>query len=489
MKKTLLFGSILVAIVVSLYFFGLILNKRSGQNSNYTIKKHSEFSSTETDYLIQNSNLSLSMSKVSTSNKNSQSIVRVPPEPKYNNRILAPTTFSIPKVLSDSIAKIEENHPSSQIGALWKDFLQEEPTLESLRLFLNSLNTPQLFELIEYTSESDPSFASGFMGIAIIPELKARWSQGGSPWQNQVPYDQLLQIALDKQKPELLRQVMIDLLGACKGMTNENRDVVLEQMSQGLARIIEDTENAGDTRAYAITDLGLISQQLHGDASPYSELFFRLAQDSSEDMSVRVKSLQMLPMLDDMQAISVLEDSCMNYQPEDNAAIAKATMVALSDYAQKSDVDVLEPISRVLVVTLDSEAFSAGVYAISRLEESSFMTALPMLIAEKGRFQDDILVEDSIHAALWRQPDAVMNAINSDEEEMVRAGIEAACYVPLPPIKKRLQELLAASSPEQQGKIRKALEKAEDIEGYKHITNQLSKEREEFDEEPNKTTD
>ena len=426
--------------------------------------------------------------KIYNSNRNKQSIVQIPPEPIYKNQAPAPSPV-LPKVISDAVVRLKKSNPTSRVGTTWDAFLQKEPTIENLRFFLDSLDTPQLFELMEYTSDSDPSFASGFIEIAIIPELKARWSQDESPWENQVPYDQLLQIASDKQKPELLRQVMIDLLGACKGMTNDNRDVVLEQMSQGLAVIIEDIENAGDTRAYAITDLGLISQQLHGDASPYSELFLRLAQDSSEDMSVRVRSLQMLPMLDEMQAITVLEDSCMNYQPEDNAAIAKATMVALSDYAQKGDVDVLEPISRVLVVTLDPEAFSAGVYATSRLDESSFMTALPMLIAEKGRFQDDTLVEDSIHAALWRQPDAVMNAINSDDEEMVRAGIEAACYVPLPPIKERLQELLAASSPEQQGKIRKALEKTEDIEGYEQIKNQLSKEKEEFDEEPNKTTD
>ena len=429
----------------------------------------------DTDNHIKYSNLSLSIAKTSTPGKNTSSAVHIPPEPKYNNRKSVSTALSIPNVLSDSVAKIEKNN-NSQIGISWKDFLRKEPTSQNLQLFLKTLNTSQLLELMDYTSESDPSFASGFMEVVIIPELKARWSQEKSPWQNQIPYGQLLQIASDKQNPKLLRKVMIDMLGKCKRITNKNRNAISKQISQGLVKIIEDTENHGDIRAYAITDLGLISQQLHGDASPYSELFLQLAQDSSEDISVRVKSLQMLPILDNMQAISVLEESCMNYQPEDNAAIAKATMVALSDYAQKSDVDVLEAILRVLVVTPDSEAFSAGVYATSRLDESSFMTALPVLIAEKGRFQDDTLVEDSIHAALWRQPDAVMNAINSEDEEMVQAGIEAACYVPLPPISERLQELLATSSTKLQGKIRKALEKAEDIEGYELILNQIAKE-------------
>ena len=429
-------------------------------------------------------------SNIYNSNRNSKSIVKIPPEPDYRqNNVPAPIALTPPKALIEAIEKIQENDSESQVADLWESFLQGEPTHERLQEFLSSLDTPQLFELMEYTSGSDTLFASSFMANAIIPELKGRWAQEGDHWEDYVPYDQLLQIAMDKQKPDLFRKVMIDLLSASKRMTVEEKAAVLGQMSQGLAAIVKDTENASDTRAYAIGDLGLISQELHGEESPYSELFLRLAQDNEEDMSVRVKSIQMLPLLEDYRVIPVLEDSCMNYQPKDNVEMTKAAVVALSDYAQKSDIQPLEPISNVMVVTSDSKVFSASVYAISRLDEESFVAALPTIITEKKRFKNDSLVDDSIYAALWRQPDAVINAINSDDAEMIQAGIEAACYVPLPPVKKRLDELLTTSPPDQQDLIRRALKRAEDVEAYEMIIDQISKEGEGHNDDPNKTTD
>lgn len=466
---------LLIILTLCSIALGVDNEANSNQKPQYAIRMGSEFSVTDANSLTHSPNSSSTMSKVNTSNKNSQSIVRVPPEPKYNDRIAASTVLSIPTSLSDSIDKIEKNNVS-QITTSCKELLYKEPSFKNLQLYLKALNTQQLLELMEYTSESDPSLASGLIETSIVPELKGRWSQDKSPWQNHIPYGQLLKIASDKQKPKLLRKVMIDMLGNCKKITNKNRKATTKQIAQGLVKIIEDTENHGEIRAYAVTDLGLISQEQHDDMSSYSDFFLRLAQDSSEDVSVRVRSFQMLSLLDNVEAISMLKDRCMNYQAEDNAAVAKATIIALSDYAQKNHLDALENILYVLMETSDPDVFSASIYAISRLDEYSFMTALPVIIAEKDRFKDEVLVEDSIYAALWRQPDAVMNAIDSDDEEMVQAGIEAACYVPLPPVKERLQELLATSSAKLQGIIRKALERAEDIEGYTSILNQIAKE-------------
>jgi len=187
--------------------------------------------------------------------------------------------------------------------------------------------------------------------------------------------------------------------------------------------------------------------------------------------------MQSLALIGDLRLLPLLEGICTEYSSETDASLARSAVVALADIARERGATALKPMTHVLENTSDSRVLASSLYAISLLNDSAFVEAMPAVMTKTAQFPRDPLVANSLHAALSRHPAAIIAALNSDDETLVLAGIRAAALVALPPARPRLEALLRARAPGDAAVIEAALMQSENIQTYDELLAQIEKEK------------
>ncbi|MCG3141136.1 MAG: hypothetical protein HDKAJFGB_02326 [Anaerolineae bacterium] len=397
--------------------------------------------------------------------------IQVPPEPTYNVDVQTARAQSNANPRTPPPA-IDPGIPLSQ---QWDKFLKKNPPREELAAFLQQLKTPEMLDLMVHVSLADSELASAMFSYEVIPILKQRWSGGGQRWEDDAPYDRLLALASDTENPPLFRMVMVDVLGTgSREATDHN---IRRRMADGLAAIGQRVNDAESVRVYAINKLGIISPT--DQASPHVGLLRSFVVDQTERGSVRAASITALSRIGDEVAVPLIQDICDQYQPNANPEVARAAVVALGDFARSHRAPALDHIQNVLSKTEDRDVHASALHAVSLLDDAQFAKSLPEILETSKRFEGDAHTRNSLTAVLWAHPDAVMAALNSDDEAAISAAIRAAAIVPLPPARARLEQLLQTRPTAEQKAIRAALEKTNDTEAYEMILVQNAKAQEE----------
>jgi len=359
----------------------------------------------------------------------------------------------------------------------WNRLLMGKPTSQDLVRFLQSLDVPEILDLMEDLCRADTAAATKVIENAFVPVLKLKWSDSGADWQAQVPYDLLAHLAADTARPSLFRKVLLDILERGSRHVFSEVPSVLPRVASGLAHIAGDKNDAVDVRLYAIGDLGLLCQQQGASQSPHADALLRLAGDITDAPAVRGRAMQSLALIGDLRLLPLLEGICTEYSSETDASLARSAVVALADIARERGATALKPMTHVLENTSDSRVLASSLYAISLLNDSAFVEAMPAVMTKTAQFPRDPLVANSLHAALSRHPAAIIAALNSDDETLVLAGIRAAALVALPPARPRLEALLRARAPGDAAVIEAALMQSENIQTYDELLAQIEKEK------------
>jgi hypothetical protein len=399
--------------------------------------------------------------------------IKVPPEPlanKHNSEIQR-RPDSIPNA-SSSFPTID---PNVILLEQWEGFLKKDPSRIQLTSFLQRLEATEIFGLMEYISQVDPQLASAMFSYDVIPSLKQRWSEDGQRWEENAPYDWLLALASDTGKPPLFRMVMVDILGT--GSREATDQSIRTKMSGGLAAIGQSASDSESVRIYAINKLGIITPP--DEESPHAGLLRALAVDKTEPGSLRGASITALSHIGNKMAVPMIQRICDEYQPENDPELARASVVALGDFGRRYQAPALDHILNVLTKTENRDVHASAMHAISLLDDAQFAESLPEIMETSGRFEADSHTRNSLTAVLWAHPDAVVVALNSDDDEAVQAAIQAATIVPLPPARARMEQLLKTRPAEEQQAIKAALEKTNDTATYEMIVAQNAKAKEE----------
>jgi len=398
----------------------------------------------------------------------------VPDEP-------APTaTVSVPgKAPDDSLRAVKwiADCPTAAISNKWAQFAPPDLDQHTLVQFLESLTPEEILALLEYICTQDSETGSTLAQYAFIPVLKQKWSQTGA-WQDTLPFEALLAACSDPTKPSLFRKILIDLTAhACR---NASLGAVHgEHLAHVLHAILRDPHNPSDLRAYAVLDLALLQERSSTPTANTAQLLRSLSTSPDEPSDVRAACIAALGRLKDPESVTTFSSVCNNYADHEDPLIAKAAVVALANVAASSDHPMCrDSIAHVATTTSSPEVLAASLYALSLLDGSVFVTSLPTIMGQSSRLPDNHLIQNSRVAALARHRPAILAAIRSENSEIQRAGINAACLVPVPEAKSTLEGLLATHPSADQATIRMALDKASDIEAANHLKAMREKRRE-----------
>ena len=380
----------------------------------------------------------------------------------YGNKNLATKTNTNAALSSTAIDDLSSDMKK------WQTLLQSKPTQNQIRDFFTNLNFLEICKIMDYLCISEPELASAMFAYDIIPILKARWSADGQRWQDNAPYDLLLKLALDANKSILFRQVMIDIIGS--GARGSHDETIRSRMAEGLFLIANDANQAEAVRVGTINKVGIMSPP--EEIKRFTLALRKNVTDETAPPIVRRASIHALTRMEDNEIVPALQSICDDYLSDSDSIVARAAVVALSDFAQIEPVDAAPQIKLILGTTKDSSVYGSAVYAMSRLDSEEFVAGLPSIMEAQSQFKGDPLVHNSLISCLWARPGDVVRGLNSENQTIVAAAVQAATLVPLPPARPRLQALLEDASRSDHDFINLAIEKSMDETGYKEILNQ-----------------
>jgi len=211
----------------------------------------------------------------------------------------------------------------------------------------------------------------------------------------------------------------------------------------------------------------------------YAPVLRSYAEDKSTPSSIRHASIHALSRMGDTKSIPLLQSICDDYQADSDSTVVRAAVVALGDLAHAQAISAASPqIQRVLTATKDPDVYGSAIYAMSRLDSPEFVSGLPSIMDAQSRFEGNSLARNSLIAIFWARPADILTGLKSDDPAVLRASIQAATLVPLPPALSRLNDLLQDQSRSDHDIIRLAIEKSVDEATYQRIMNQSEKAKE-----------
>lgn len=274
----------------------------------------------------------------------------------------------------------------SNVVSDWNKFIKNINNNREIFDYFDSLKEEEIFELFEYfAQETNTAIIENF----LIPHLKTRWSNG-------LPFDRLISLSKDKDKNELFRIILIDILTSNTwAATDEKINLILKSYKKS----ISDRSNSEEYRSVLIRKLSKLLSDKNSYGDEYKSLFLKNLKNNKINSKIVNASIVTLRRMDAKEAIPIIKDICSSYTSssiEEDETIRYA-IVALSKYAKKGSIEPpIEEIRHILKTTQNNRVFASTLYSIRILSNKElFYSVFSDIMDASKKFQDRLSMKSA----------------------------------------------------------------------------------------------